>query len=134
MKGEFISIETTQIMAYMEKENKELQEQNKILQEKLNDAREYISAQKDEIKELKNLCDKYEEEHKTTFNQWESDINKYQTLKNLQQRIDKAIEYYKMHQQECVIGRNKDDKLIKDYYLPARCSKVLLNILEGKYE
>ena len=75
MKGEFISIETAQIMADMEKENKELQ-----------------------------------------------------------QRIDKAIEYYKMHQQECVIGRNKDDKLIKDYYLPARFSKVLLNILEGKDE
>lgn len=95
MKGEILSIETAQIMADIEKENKELQEQNKILQEKLNDAREYISVQKDEIKKLKNLCDKYEEEHKTTFNQWKSDISKCQTLKNLQQRIDKAIEYIK---------------------------------------
>lgn len=55
-------------------------------------------------------------------------------IQELQKRIDKAIEYYEMHQQECVIGRNKDDKLIKDYYLPARCSKVLLNILEDKDE
>ena len=54
--------------------------------------------------------------------------------KELQDRIDKAILYYKTHQQECVIGRNKDDRLIRDYYLPARCSKVLLNILEGKDE
>lgn len=49
----------------------------------------------------------------------------------LRQKIDKAIEYYKIHQQECVIGRNKDEKLIKDYYLPSQCSKVLLNILQG---
>lgn len=46
-------------------------------------------------------------------------------------RVEKAIEYYKMHQQECVIGRNRDDKLIKDYYLPAQHSKVLLNILQN---
>ena len=46
-------------------------------------------------------------------------------------RVEKAVEYYKMHQQECVIGRNRDDKLIKDYYLPAQHSKVLLNILQN---
>lgn len=50
--------------------------------------------------------------------------------KNLQSKIDKAIEYYETHQQECVIGRNKDDKLIKDYYLPAQCSKKLYEFLK----
>ena len=30
------------------------------------------------------------------------------------------------------IGRNKDEKLIKDYYLSAQCSKVLLDILQGE--
>lgn len=51
-------------------------------------------------------------------------------LYNLQSKIDKAVEYYETHQQECVIGRNKDDKLIKDYYLPAQCSKKLYEFLK----
>ena len=46
-------------------------------------------------------------------------------------RCEKAIKYYKTHQQECVIGRNKDDRLIRDYYLPSQCSKILLKILQG---
>ena len=45
---------------------------------------------------------------------------------NLQSKIDKAIEYYETHQQECVIGRNRDDKLIKDYYLPSQFSKKVI--------
>lgn len=49
---------------------------------------------------------------------------------NLQSKIDKAIEYYETHQQECVIGRNRDDKLIKDYYLPSQFSKKLYDILK----
>lgn len=51
-------------------------------------------------------------------------------INNLQSKIDKAIKYYETHQQECVIGRNKDDKLIKDYYLPAQCSKKLYEFLK----
>ena len=54
--------------------------------------------------------------------------------KDLQNRIDKAIKYYETNQQECVIGRNKDDKLIKEYYLPAQCSKKMLDILKGSGE
>ena len=48
----------------------------------------------------------------------------------LKDKIDKAIKYYELNQQECVIGRNKDEKLIKEYYLPAQCSKKLLDILK----
>ena len=48
----------------------------------------------------------------------------------LKDKIDMAIEYYEANQQECVIGRNKDEKLIKEYYLPAQCSKKLLDILK----
>lgn len=58
--------------------------------------------------------------------------NLQQEKEDYKSRIEKAVEYYKMHQQECVIGRNRDDKLIKDYYLPAQHSKVLLNILKMK--
>lgn len=48
----------------------------------------------------------------------------------LKDKIDMAIKYYETNQQECVIGRTKDDKLIKEYYLPAQCSKKMLDILK----
>ena len=48
----------------------------------------------------------------------------------LKDKINMAIEYYEANQQECVIGRNKDDKLIKEYYLPAQFSKKMLDILK----
>ena len=53
---------------------------------------------------------------------------------DLQNRIDKAIKYYELNQQECLIGRNKDEKLIKEYYLPAQCSKKMLDILKESGE
>ena len=59
-------------------------------------------------------------------------INLKKENEDYKSRVEKAVEYYKMHQQECVIGRNRDDKLIKDYYLPAQHSKVLLNILQNQ--
>ena len=48
----------------------------------------------------------------------------------LKDKINMAIKYYELNQQECVIGRNKDEKLIKEYYLPAQCSKKMLDILK----
>ena len=48
----------------------------------------------------------------------------------LKDKINMAIKYYELNQQECVIVRNKDDKLIKEYYLPAQCSKKMLDILK----
>ena len=48
----------------------------------------------------------------------------------LKDKIKMAIKYYELNQQECVIGRNKDEKLIKEYYLPAQCSKKMLDILK----
>lgn len=48
----------------------------------------------------------------------------------LKDKINMAIKYYESNQQECVIGRNKDEKLIKEYYLPAQCSKKMLDILK----
>ena len=56
--------------------------------------------------------------------------NLEQENERLKDKINMAIEYYEENQQECVIGRNKDEKLIKDYYLPAQCSKKLLDILK----
>ena len=65
------------------------------------------------------------------FNQLKDDYRQLFAINDdLQSKIDKAIEYYETHQQECVIGRNKEDKLIKDYYLPAQCSKKLYEFLK----
>ncbi|HIU12307.1 MAG TPA: hypothetical protein IAB65_06370 [Candidatus Onthocola stercorigallinarum] len=61
-------------------------------------------------------------------------VQKYKEILEENQKykelIDKAIKYYESNQQECVIGRNKDEKLIKEYYLPAQCSKKMLDILK----
>ena len=56
--------------------------------------------------------------------------NLQQENARLKEKIDMAIKYYELNQQECVIGRNKDEKLIKEYYLPAQCSKKLFDILK----
>ena len=64
----------------------------------------------------------------------EQKVLTYTEKQILQNRIDKAIKYYEANQQECVIGRNKDGKLIKEYYLPAQCSKKMLDILKESGE
>lgn len=51
----------------------------------------------------------------------------------LNDKINKAIDFYETHKQECVIGRTRDERLIKDYYLPAQLSKKLIEILKGEY-
>ena len=51
----------------------------------------------------------------------------------LNDKINKAIDFYETYKQECVIGRTSDEKLIKDYYLPAQLSKDLIKILKGEY-
>ena len=53
-------------------------------------------------------------------------------IKDLNNRINKAIDFYETYKQECVIGRTRDEKLIKDYYLPAQLSKKLIEILKGE--
>lgn len=51
----------------------------------------------------------------------------------LNDKINKAIDFYETYKQECVIGRTSDEKLIKDYYLPAQLSKDLIKILKEEY-
>lgn len=80
------------------------------------------------LKKLVKNC-VYEEEGIVCMNN-DYYSNIIQRTNNLQSKIEKAVEYYEMHQQECVIGRNKDNKLIKEYYLPAQCSKKLYEFLK----
>ena len=53
-----------------------------------------------------------------------------QENKQLKEVIDKAIAFYESNKQECVIGRTRNERLIKRYYLPAQLSKVLIDILK----
>lgn len=70
----------------------------------------------------------------TSVEDWEkvihSTVELQQENARLKDKINMAIKYYELNQHECVIGRNKDEKLIKEYYLPAQCSKKLLDILK----
>lgn len=50
----------------------------------------------------------------------------------LNDKINRAINFFETYKQECVIGRTRDEKLIKDYYLPAHLSKKMINILKGE--
>ena len=65
-----------------------------------------------EIERLTELCNKYEEEHKTTFETWQKDIKENKRLHSI---IKEAIEY---------IEDNSDD-------MHTYISQVLTDILKG---
>ena len=70
-----------------EEEIKRLKEEYMILQ----NASDEVEEEKDrEIERLQDLCNKYEKEHKTTYEIWKKDIYLYNSMVD---RIDKAIEY-----------------------------------------
>ena len=50
-------------------------------------SRETLQKRNKEIVRLKELCDKYEEEHKTTFEEWKKTIN---IKKEVREYIEKA--------------------------------------------
>ena len=52
-----------------------MSEELKKLEELLANDRKIIEENYKEIERLKELCDKYEEEHKTTFEEWKKTIN-----------------------------------------------------------
>ena len=55
-----------------------------------------------EIERLKGLCDKYEEEHKTTFEEWKKTIN---IIKEVREYIETLNEYG--------IGKNAKKELLE---------------------
>ena len=86
-----------------------------------------ITNLQEEKERLKELCDKYEEEHNTAFKLWTmkmEEIPTYEEKKELQNRIDKAIEYINISLRDSF----ENDK----YPLNGEDFELLLNILEGK--
>lgn len=53
-----------------------------------------------------------------------------QQVKKQKEVLANAIAFYENNKQECVIGRTEEGKLRKDYYLPARLSKTLIDKLK----
>ena len=53
-----------------------------------------------EIERLKDLCNKYEEEHKTTFEEWKKSIN---IINELEKELDRG--YLDLFEHELVPGR-----------------------------
>ena len=74
---------------------------------------DYITNSQEENKKLKDLCDKYEEEHNTTFIEWQKDIN---IIDELEKYLKKQMEYY---------------KLDTDYYVEYKLTLDKLNELKG---
>jgi sugar-specific transcriptional regulator TrmB len=114
-----------------EVEIKRLKEEYMMLQ----NASDKVEEEKDrEIERLQDLCNKYEKEHKTTYEIWKKDIYLYNSLVD---RIDKAIEY--IEENEVVdynptLDGSEDDSYMK---LPRSLSlfneglDILLDILKG---
>ena len=98
------------------KANKELKNELSNLQDTLKDREEYITH-------LEELCNKYEEEHSTSFKLWKQEMEKmptYEEKLELQQRIDKAVEYIKKHSNNCMFELRIEEM------------EKLLNILKGE--
>ena len=66
-----------------------------------------IEDLQEENKKLKDLCDKYEEEHKTTFEEWKKDIN---IIDELEKYINELL-WYDNESDEYRIGTEILNKL-----------------------
>ena len=88
---------------------------------------DYITNLKEENERLKELCNKYEEEHKTTFKIWKKDLKNFEHEKNreLKSRIEKAIKFIKENTERALVNGNNEE-LIDQEDIP-----ILLNILQG---
>jgi hypothetical protein len=104
-------IDTRSTKAYkLEKENREL---------------------KKEIKDLIELCNKYELEHNTTFKLWTmklEEIPNYEESISLKQRNEKAIEYIKTYK---LFNYIYDEEELFEIISDKKAKEDLLEILKG---
>ena len=77
-----------------------------------------------EIERLKELCDKYEEEHNTTFETWQKDIKENKLLHS----IIKEVREYIAHYVDNEYRNGRDDELYLE--LNEKELKELLEILD----
>lgn len=99
-----------EIITNLQEENEYNNYCNEELRKKITNLEYKNERLEEDNKQLKELCDKYEEEHSTTFNYWKQLIKE-----DYKSRCEKAIEYIKDNLYYCV---DNDDT-------------NLLNILKG---
>lgn len=86
---------------------------------------------KKEIKDLIELCNKYEEEHNTTFKLWTmkmEEMPNYEESISLKQRNEKAIEYLLNNKLYCF---KYDEEELFEITTDKKAKDDLLNILRG---
>ena len=97
----------------IQEENEYSNHCNEELRKKITNLEYKIERLEEDNKQLKDLCDKYEEEHNTTFIEWQKDIN---IIDELEKYLKKQMEYY---------------KLDTDYYVEYKLTLDKLNELKG---
>ena len=93
---------------------------------------EVLEEANKEIERLKELCDKYEEEHKTTFEIWQKDIKENEHLRTAlnskESIIKEAIEYIENDLQISILPNNQ---IINGTEVVKRINKII-EILKGR--
>ena len=100
---------------------------------------DYITNLQEENNRLKELCDKYEEEHNTAFKLWTikmEEMHTYEEKKELQNRIDKAVDKIQnMIESNKAALSNPEHTIVAKHKLLKSDNddcEYLLNILQGK--
>ena len=64
------------------------------------EAKKLIEKQSKEIERLTELCNKYEEEHKTTFETWQKDIKENELLHSIIKEVRECINHYAIEEED----------------------------------
>lgn len=116
-------IETTNNSVKLIEKILELVEENNRLKQAIKDdnenATEIIAEQSQEIKKLKEICDKYEEEHNTKFKEWLDDIDQLREKNKIINNSKRLVEQIK--------GSARWERHLFEL-------DVLSDMLEGRYE
>ena len=94
---------------------------------------DYITNLQEENERLKELCDKYEEEHSTAFKIWTMKMKEmpdYEEKLNYKSRCKKAIEYIENNKKETSSCFNGKEYVYRNFTLCCEPND-LLNILKG---
>ena len=106
---------------------------------------EELEKERKKNKELEELCDKYEEEHKTTFKIWQKDIKENQKLKQQLEYLKNneylnQVKWERDYNEKLVEDlNNRIDKVIEYLEEPNRdnfdyCKAYMIQILQGDNE
>ena len=124
------------LLDYITNLQEELEEEKRIEKESL----KTIQNLEEDNKQLKELCDKYEEEHSTTFQIWKYNKDTYKEenerltqgvtlLTNELIDMTKAKEDYKSRNEKAIEYINKYKN--QNWYIESRFTEELLNVLQG---